>query len=68
VSDFDVFGDYEPEQPATLEEERPQRKKEESRQRERQPGRFYNFVSFVFLLATVAVLVVSVLPAAHAHC
>ncbi len=61
MSDFDVFGDYEPERPATLEEERPQRKKEESRQRERQPGRFYNFVSFVFLLATVVVLVVSVL-------
>lgn len=61
MSDFDVFGDYEPERPATLEEDRPEPPKKEKQPRERKPGGFYNFVSFLFLLATVGMVIYTVL-------
>ncbi len=52
MSNFDLFDEYEPEQPATLEEEKP------SRQGDAGGGCqavFYNLVSIFFLLATAVV-------------
>lgn len=61
MSDYDLFGDYEPEQPATLEEDWPEPEPAPSRRpRPRQIGRggggFYNLFAFLFLIATVAVI------------
>jgi hypothetical protein len=61
LSDLDVFGDYEPGQPATLEEDRQPAPEKPGRPRKPRPGRFYNFVSFLFLLATVGFVAFSLL-------
>lgn len=66
MSNYDLFGDYEPEQPATLEEDWPEPepappKRPRPRQTGRGGGGLYNFVSFLFLLATIAVVVVTVM-------
>lgn len=58
MDDFDLFGDYEPERPATLEEERPQR---ERRRRKRQPLTIYDLVSLFFLAATGGVIAITVI-------
>ncbi|MBN1309880.1 MAG: hypothetical protein JXB30_00580 [Anaerolineae bacterium] len=65
MSDYDLFGDYEPEQPATLEEDRLELEPEPSyhprRKRSGGGGGFYNFVSVLFLLATVGVCVLAIM-------
>jgi hypothetical protein len=58
MSDFDLFDEYEPEQPATLEEERPPR---QGRSGGGCRDVFYNLVSIFFLLATVVVCGLTVL-------
>lgn len=58
MSDYDLFGDYEPERPATLEEEVSHQVR---RERRRRGGGVYNFISFLFLAATVGAIVVTVL-------
>ena len=54
MSDFDLFGDYEPERPATLEEEkpRPPRRKKPSG-----GGGPYRFLAALFLIGTLAIIV-----------
>ncbi len=54
MSDFDLFGDYEPERPATLEEEkpRPPRRKKPSG-----GGGPYKFLAFLFLIGTLGIIV-----------
>ena len=67
-NDFDVFGDYEPESPPTLEEDPPERVKKQqekeaakaasdSKKKKRTGGGLYNFISLIFLLATAAAVV-----------
>lgn len=64
MSNYDLFGDYEPEQPATLEEDWPEPEPEalrspRSRQAGHGGGSLYNFFSFLFLTATAAVIIVT---------
>ncbi len=63
MSDYDLFGDYEPERPATLEEEkpRPPRRKKPSG---RKP---YNFLAFLFLVGTIGVFVYLVVIIQNPH-
>lgn len=58
MSDFDLFDEYEPEQPATLEEEKPSG---QARSGGGCRDAFYNLVSVFFLLATVGVCGLTVL-------
>jgi hypothetical protein len=53
VSDFDLFGDYEPEQPATLEEETPRSSRRSRSNRETA----YNAISLFFIALTIAVCI-----------
>jgi len=53
VSDFDLFGDYEPEQPATLEEETPR----SSRRSRSNRDTAYNAISLFFVALTIAVCI-----------
>jgi hypothetical protein len=57
VSDYDLFNDYEADQPATLEEERPPRA---PRQRRRPSGGIYGLVTAFFLLATLGSAILTV--------
>ncbi len=57
MSDFDPFGAYEPEQPPTLEEERQPRR----RAARRRSGGLFDIISGLFLLATVAAIILTVL-------
>ncbi|MBN1426880.1 MAG: hypothetical protein JXB07_00760 [Anaerolineae bacterium] len=67
MSNYDLFGDYEPEQPATLEEDRPELEPDRQssprprRKRSGKGGGFYNFVSLLFLAATIGVCILAVL-------
>lgn len=62
MSDLDPFGNYEPEQPATLEEDRPEPPRPRRRKKRRSGGGgFYSFLTAVFLLGTVGVVVVTIL-------
>lgn len=56
MSDFDLFGDYEPEQPATLEEEKPRSRRSSSNR-----DLAYNAISLFFIAATIAVVIGAVL-------
>lgn len=57
MSDYDLFSDYEPDQPAMLEEER----EVSPRRRQRGPGGIFTLISIIFGLATVAVIIWTVL-------
>lgn len=52
MSDYDLFGEYEPERPATLEEEKPRPPR-----RKKPSGRgVYNLLAFLFLIGTAVVI------------
>jgi hypothetical protein len=53
VSDYDLFGDYEPEHPATLEEEKPR----SPRRKKPSGGGPYNLLAVLFLIGTVGIVV-----------
>lgn len=57
MSDYDLFGDYEPDQPATLEEERPAKR----RTRTRRSGGIYNVIAALFGIATVGMIIFTIL-------
>lgn len=66
MSDYDLFGDFEPEQPATLEEDKPvsrppKDKKPKKRKKPSSGGGFYNFLAFLFLAATIGVIALVIL-------
>jgi hypothetical protein len=66
VSDFDFFGDFEPERPATLEEDKPEppkpsRPKKPPKKRKPAPPGLYNAITTGAILGTIAVVVVVVL-------
>lgn len=66
MSNYDLFGDYEPEQPAMLEEDwpepEPERPKRPRRKRSgRGGGGLYNLIAALFLIATIAVVVLTVM-------
>jgi hypothetical protein len=53
VSDYDLFGDYEPERPATLEEEKPRPPR-----RKKPSGRGpYNFLAVLFLIGALGIII-----------
>ncbi len=58
MSDFDLFGEYEPEQPATLEEDRPPHPRRERREG---PGWVYNTIALFFVAAAIAVCLLTTL-------
>lgn len=58
MSDFDLFGDYEPDRPATLEEEKPRPPK---RPRRGRGGGPYNLLAALFLIGTVGLVVLMVI-------
>lgn len=60
MSDFDMFGDFEPEKPPTLEEDRPAERQKTPEKKSRQPGGIYNLIAFVFLLGTIGVIAAGV--------
>jgi len=57
VDDFDLFGDYEPEQPATLEEEAPRPSRRSRSNRETA----FNAISLFFIALTIAVCIATFL-------
>lgn len=66
MSNYDLFGDYEPEQPATLEEDKPEPepqppRRRPPRRRKKGGGGFYNLLAALFVLATAGICVVTVL-------
>lgn len=66
MSDFDFFGDFEPEHPATLEEDKPEppkppKPKKPRKKRPPAPPGFYNAIALIALFGTVGVLVAVVM-------
>lgn len=58
MSDFDLLDDYEPEQPATLEEDRPEKP---HRPRRKTPGWVYDAIALFFVAATIGVCLLTAL-------
>jgi len=59
VSDYDLFGGYEPERPATLEEDKPESSpKKGKKPRSKRGNSFYNTVAWLFVGGTLGVIAV----------